>query len=391
MQLVCRLTAPLPSAIASIGVHGSGALPLVWSLLPGARKSAGPQVGRIYWSRWPLLSGEVAEEVVVCAVDERTVEIHCHGGAAVSHAILEVLVQAGCMMVEPQQWQLSVRQAAGSSQDRLSHTAEQCLIQAKSDRCAGILLDQFEGALTTVLRSVLQYLMQGQSSQAASLLRQLLNWRSLGTHLTKSWRVVLAGPPNVGKSSLLNAMAGNQQALVHPQAGTTRDWIEVETLIAGWPVCLIDTAGIHSTQDSIELEGVLRAKSQLELADLVLIVVDSTVGWTQQHASIAAHHRSGDMIGNCLVVYNKSDLCETPVQLAPSKLPSIICSAQRSMEPLLQTIAETLVPYVPPAGTAILFTDELTQMVEHLLAQLHSPTENWDLEQLEYWLSTATW
>ncbi len=391
MTIVSRLTAPLPSAIASIGVHGPHAIPLVWSLLRGVRRTKEPQIGRIHWARWPLLSDQVAEEVVVCAVSPTTVEIHCHGGVAVSQAILEALVHAGCQIVEPQLWQGIVRQAAGASHDRLSQLAEQCLIQAKSDRCAGILLDQCAGALSIALQNVRQYLMKGQASEAKNLLEHLLGWRRLGTHLVKPWRVALAGPPNVGKSSLLNALAGHQQALVHQQAGTTRDWIEVETLVAGWPVCLVDTAGIRSTQDPIEQEGVRRAQSQLDLADLVVLVVDSTVGWTPQHASIAQSLASQNTTGNCLVVYNKSDLRDIPLKVAPAQLPSVSCSSHHSMDPLLQAIAKLLVPCCPPAGAAIVFTEELSQLVENLLSQLERPADFWNLERLEYWLDADRW
>jgi tRNA modification GTPase len=189
----------------------------------------------------------------------------------------------------------------------------------------------------------------------------------------------------------LNALAGNQQALVHQQAGTTRDWIEVETLVAGWPVCLVDTAGIRSTQDPIEQEGVRRAQSQLDLADLVVLVVDSTVGWTPQHASIAKSLVSQNTTGKCLVVYNKSDLRDIPLQVAPAFLPSVSCSAHHSMDPLLQAMAKLLVPRSPPAGAAIVFTDELSQLAENLLSQLERPAEFWNLERLDYWLDDDRW
>ena len=164
-----RLTAPLPAAIATIGVHGPDARRLVWSLVqhprpagnaaPSARSdqaltreavlAAAPttlNVGRIYFRHWPLLDGALSEEVVLCAVDSLTVEIHCHGGPAVSQAILHSLHAAGCQLIDQRQWRQRLGSQAQPPTDiRLRWQVESMLIAATSERSLGILLDQLEG------------------------------------------------------------------------------------------------------------------------------------------------------------------------------------------------------------------------------------------------------
>ncbi len=88
--------------------------------------------------------------------------------------------------------------------------------------------------------------------------------------------VAIAGPPNAGKSTLLNRIARREAAIVSPYAGTTRDVIEVHLDLAGWPVTLLDTAGIRDSDDPVEREGVRRARDRAAAADLVLWVVDAT-------------------------------------------------------------------------------------------------------------------
>ena len=96
-----------------------------------------------------------------------------------------------------------------------------------------------------------------------------------GERLREGLVVAIAGPPNAGKSTLLNRLAKREAAIVSPYAGTTRDVIEVHLDLAGWPVTLLDTAGIRDTEDPVELEGVRRARERAAAADLVLWVVDA--------------------------------------------------------------------------------------------------------------------
>ena len=115
------------------------------------------------------------------------------------------------------------------------------------------------------------------STCAAKIVDQILEYRDVGLHLTMPWRVVIAGPPNVGKSSLMNAIAGYQRAIVSPLPGTTRDVVTITTAINGWPVQIADTAGLRDTVDELESAGIALAGAVVEQADLVIVVSDASV------------------------------------------------------------------------------------------------------------------
>jgi tRNA modification GTPase len=107
-------------------------------------------------------------------------------------------------------------------------------------------------------------------------LRDVLSRAQQGSLLRDGMTVVLVGKPNVGKSSLLNALAGNEAAIVNPIAGTTRDVLRERILLDGMPLNVVDTAGLRETEDEVELEGVRRAWLEIEKADLVMLVADAT-------------------------------------------------------------------------------------------------------------------
>ena len=280
--IACRLTAPIPSAIATISVRGVSALSLVGKCLD--KNVLHWNIGPVRFAQWPIQGSN--EHIVVCRVDDQTVEIHSHGGIAVTNSILGDLRMQGCRIVDQAEWAMQNIRRLADPADRLKVFCSQALIQTSSDRAAGILLDQAAGALNECFRT-LDRLLQSEQWMAASLmLRDVAKWNELGRHLMNPWKVVLAGPPNVGKSSLINAIAGQTLSIVHHEPGTTREWIECLTQIDGGACSLTDTAGLRATDELVEREGVLRATEQMRLADLVVVVVDASAGWTEQQAEI---------------------------------------------------------------------------------------------------------
>lgn len=143
------------------------------------------------------------------------------------------------------------------------------LTQAPTLRTAGILLDQYRGAFARDVATVI-------STNDLVRLHRLHALGPVGRHLVEPWRVVIAGPPNVGKSSLVNALAGYQRSVVAPVAGTTRDVVTTVIALDGWPVELADTAGLREASESLEVAGVDRAKDRLASADLIVWVMDAT-------------------------------------------------------------------------------------------------------------------
>jgi len=144
--------------------------------------------------------------------------------------------------------------------------------------------------------------------EAGEQLKALLEGAHTGELLRRGLRVALVGRPNTGKSSLLNALLGRDRAIVDDEPGTTRDWIEETLLVGGFPIVLVDTAGLRDAGGAVEREGVARSQAQAREADLRLWVLDSAEGMTA--ADAVAREALGQ--GPCWAVWNKADRCPAP-------------------------------------------------------------------------------
>jgi tRNA modification GTPase len=340
-------------AVASIVVDGPQAVTIVESLFRSAtgRRLADEPSDRILYGAWTT----TGEDVVVARRGQSRVEIHCHGGAAASGAILDALSAVGCQI---ESWQEFIR----TDEPRpIRAAARVALAAATTERTATILLDQYQGALDTAIEQTIVDLKQGSASPALATLHELLRWAEFGEHLTTPWRVVIAGPPNVGKSTLINALVGYERAIVFDQPGTTRDVVTAQTAIDGWPIELTDTAGLRSTDEQLEQAGVLRAEAELRAANLAILVFDITQPWTDELQQLTRRWPAA------LVVYNKADMLpsgdlSTSLDDRPSGLPASAKSGSNVQE-LLGGMVQHLVPRVPPPGAPISFTvDQSTEI-----------------------------
>jgi tRNA modification GTPase len=206
-------------------------------------------------------------------------------------------------------------------------------------RTASILLDQAHGA----------YL---RSASDDEVLRRNV---AVGRHLVEPWTVAIAGPPNAGKSTLLNALAGFSRSVVSPIPGTTRDAVSVSLAFDGWPVDLIDTAGVRETQDALELEGVARARQMIAASDLCLWVMDAT-GLLPQSVEIIAGHL-------VLPIINKCDLVNVPDDVWPNAV-RISAATGQGLAELASRIVQALVPSPPKPGEPVPYTPELCRLCE---------------------------
>src|SRR5262249_16679891 len=144
------------------------------------------------------------------------------------------------------------------------------LAQASTARTAAILLDQYQGALARAIHEILDCWQSGDPNSGGHRLKSLVRYTGLGRHLTLPWRVVVAGAPNVGKSSLINRLAGYQRCVVSPWPGTTRDLVTTLIAIDGWPIELTDTAGLRTEGEMLEAQGIALARQAACAADLCL-------------------------------------------------------------------------------------------------------------------------
>lgn len=353
--IACRLTPKLPSAIATIAVRGPDSARIIAQLfVPKTRRTLA--VGDVRYGHWnPLHALSTAEQLVVCRVSHSCIEIHAHGGAAVCEAILTDLRNAGCEIVQPAEW-------PSDTVGKIESQAEHDLQFAATVRVAALLLDQMRGGLSAAVRSAISLLAESQMVCARTAVAELVQWGEIGIRLCGTPCVCLAGPPNVGKSSLLNALLGVNRVIVHPEPGTTRDWVDALAVIAGWPVNLIDTAGIRASDEPVELAGIELAREKLWQSDLSILVVDASVGWTQTHELLLQ-----GFSGSAVIAWNKCDLVAGQPPEMP--LPCIRTSAVAApgVEPLRTAIAAALFSPLPPAGQAVPFRREHIDVLTHAL------------------------
>jgi tRNA modification GTPase len=291
------------------------------------------------------------EEVVVCRRSEQVVELHCHGGQAAVAGVRQALVQRGCRVVSWQDW------GTEQHEDRIARAARVALADARTERTAAVLLDQYHGALRRAVEAVRESLTAGNAQAATEQLDTLLGREALGRHLVEPWRVILAGTPNVGKSSLINALVGYQRAIVHATAGTTRDVVSAATAIDGWPVELSDTAGLRQAEHALEQAAIELAQRQLAAADLVLLVFDSSQPWSEADQTLWEGRP------DAMVVHSKCDLAGADERPRPDGFLTSAVTGE-GIERLVRVIGERLVPDPPDPGAAVTFVDDQIAQLE---------------------------
>lgn len=353
----CKITGDTPSAIAVIELIGPQAAEWLARHWTPAHRSDTIRIDAIRYGilRLQTQAGElpgnapVGESVVVCRTAEDRYELHCHGGHAASQAILN------CLLDEGIQIQSAIESLSESQTDPIDTEATLELLKAKTLRTARILMDQKRGALRDAFNQIDRALERADLPEARRLAEELKSWNEVGKHLTVPFDVLLCGPPNVGKSSLLNRILGYRRAIVHDQAGTTRDLLVEETSIEGWPVRIQDSAGIRTSGDPTEQLGVQRAIQASSSADLQLILVDPAEGWTGAHQGLLDCKPQKSML-----LLTKADL-RLPSPNSLPACPSLSVSAQtgEGIDELLEAIARGLVPVEPSANQAVLFTERL--------------------------------
>ena len=339
-----------------MAVAGSGARDVIERLFRAAsgRPLRETAEGNILYGRF----GPLAEEVIVCWQRD-DVEIHCHGGQAAVAAVVDALEQCGCAELS---WRDRVQHGTC---DAIKAAAIQALAAATTLRTAAILLDQHEGALRRDIDHCLALVEANEAAAASSAVERLealaARWR-IGRHLTKPFQVVVAGRPNVGKSSLVNVFVGYQRSIVYDQPGTTRDVVSARTAFDGWPVELSDTAGLRQADSAVEAAGVELARERLTAADLRLLVFDAGQPWEDDDAALV------ERWPDALIVHSKCDLAEPsderPDGLCTSALTGLGIAA------LVRKLGETLVPKPPPPGAAVPFNDAQQACMRDALAAL---------------------
>lgn len=299
---------------------------------------------------------------------EEVAEIQCHGGRAVARRVLQVCLAAGCRSAAPGEF--TRRAFLNGRLDLVQAEAVQDLIRAETDRAAAAALDQLEGGLSRRIQEISNPILHALSLLEASLdfpddelppisidtiraslkkaqgalSETLAGWQE-GHILREGIRVVIQGPPNVGKSSLFNQLVGHERVIVSEYPGTTRDTIEESLYLNGYLVRLTDTAGLREAECAIEKEGVLRSLQHGKKADLVLFTVDGSLPappGLQKELKKLDPDRS-------LILCNKADLPHRIELGSDTSISSIFVSARtgEGMDTLRKCILDKVLRYMP--------------------------------------------
>lgn len=384
-----------PPGIGGIGVvrlSGPGATALGRAVFrPGpaasaARRTAAAEAGRDPFS--PAEShrlvyghvvdpdGHVLDEVLLVSMRapatytrEDVVEIHCHGGVAAQRAVLRLLCRLGARPAEPGEF--TRRAFLNGRIDLAQAESVAAIVQARTETALRAAVRQLDGGLSDRLNevraglvgalamleatidfsdedveSVDRVLLGAELAQAGGALQQLLATAFLGRMLQHGVRTAIVGKPNVGKSSLLNALLMRERAIVSAIPGTTRDTVEELTEVAGVPLHLVDTAGLRSSDDAVERLGIERSRRALADADLVLAVFDLSGPLAHEDRELLAllGGQPSLVVGNKVDLATPEDIDELTHRLAEAGSPVLLVSAETAegLDGLRAAIADAI-------------------------------------------------
>ncbi|CAF22746.1 tRNA uridine-5-carboxymethylaminomethyl(34) synthesis GTPase MnmE [Candidatus Protochlamydia amoebophila] len=375
-------TPPGEGGVAIIRISGDQSLEVAAKIFSGpifSYRSHTAHYGQIYNS-----SGEHVDDVLVLIMlgkrsytGENTVEIHCHGGSLITRKVLEVVLAAGARAALPGEF--TFKAYMNGKIDLAQAEAVQELICAKNEKALGAAESQLKGSLSNrvlafqstltqiaaILEAWVDFPEEGLEfatmdeldqdlERTAKDMEKLVNSFHNGKILHDGLSICLIGCPNVGKSSLMNALLDKDRAIVSPIPGTTRDVLEDHLRLNGLHIKLSDTAGIREANESVEQEGIRRSKKAMQEADLILLVLDAHKGLEKEDQELLKQvpfHKT-------IVIWNKIDL--NPRNLPCLEVPFLVhLSAKEKigLEELHQTIDTIIWQDGPPSKEEILITN----------------------------------
>ncbi|MCQ2359157.1 MAG: tRNA uridine-5-carboxymethylaminomethyl(34) synthesis GTPase MnmE [Phascolarctobacterium sp.] len=325
-------------SVGIIRISGEQALEIGEKLFKAASKKKIVEypVNTLVYGHVYDLDGSLVDEVLAVYMKaprsytaEDVVELQCHGGVQSLKKLLQLTYAVGARPAEPGEF--TKRAFLNGRIDLTQAEAVMDIIQSRSEQGLKLAARQQQGQLAKELRALRRSLVDVIVNLEAVIdypeediedvtynkvtdtldttcneIERLLSHAHTGKILREGLRTVIVGRPNVGKSSLLNALLREERAIVSEYAGTTRDVIEEQLLIDGVPLVLADTAGIHATDDFVEKIGVERSLKLMQDAELVICVVDGSQGLKSEDEEIlkAAESKA------CVIIVNKSDLTQ---------------------------------------------------------------------------------
>jgi len=331
--IVAISTALGKGAISIIRLSGNGCIELVDSCFKG--KSLVNVDSHTINYGYIVDDGNLIDEVLVSVMrapktytKEDIIEINCHGGIASTNKILELMVLKGARLAEPGEF--TKRAFLNGRIDLVEAEAVMDLINSKTEKARIVSINQLDGRLTNIIRTFRQDLLEllanvevnidypeyedievvtienisSKVSHMRKCLTDIINESETRKIIKDGINVAIVGKPNVGKSSILNRLLGENKAIVTDIAGTTRDIVEGSITLNGIALNFIDTAGIRETDDVVEKFGVERSKEEIKKADLVILVLNNNEVLNSDDFELINNVKNKKYI----VVVNKQDL-----------------------------------------------------------------------------------
>lgn len=376
--IIAPITAPGIGAVSVIRISGSQSFPIVNALFPTKDLSAMKSHTLHYGN---MVKGEkIIDEVVISTfkgpnsyTKEDVLEIACHGSPYIVKTLLMELIAAGARMAKPGEF--TTRAFLNGRFDLSQAEAVADLINSETEASHTIALQQLRGGVSSEIKKLREELIHFASmieleldfseedvefanreelkvlvAKIEEVVISLIDSFEYGNAMKEGIPIVIAGRPNAGKSTLLNALLKEDKAIVSSIPGTTRDVIEDVFVLDGVKFRLIDTAGLRSTDDTIENIGVERAYAKIKGASLVLYLVDMTNGLEQEELE-----EISDLGANILLVQNKIDALHADQSEIETELDHISISAKEgiNLEALKQKIINETAKAKPASDVII--------------------------------------
>ncbi len=274
--------------------------------------------------------------------DSQYLELQTHGGPGIVQWCLDLAKDIGCEIITWTEWH----------EDEILNL----LAQAGTSRIAARLLDQLDGRFWKKAQEI-------ERDRDREEVLKLWSYRILGSRLVEPWKITLAGAPNAGKSSLLNALVGYERAIISDIPGTTRDQVKAMAAWRGWQFQFIDTAGLRETEDALEQEGMEKTLASCQSSDLIVWLNDLSQPMKAVPAGIRAD----------LTVGTKADLIpeiKTEAGHSAGNLLAISSHTHQGIPEFLDAIYHKLIPQEPPPGQPLPVTPAQTAELARLYSLL---------------------
>ena len=338
---IATAIAPQQGSVGIVRLSGAKSLAIAQNLFyaPGKQEWSSHRI--IYgYIRDPQTQETVDEALLLLMMQPRSytredvVEFHCHGGIMAVQSVLQLCVAQGARLAQPGEFSLRAFLNGRIDLTQAESIAE--LVSAQSQQASQIAVAGLQGKLGNPIKDLRAICLdilaevearidfaddlppldeaeiQQQLEDVLTQVQAILATAEQGELLRRGLKVAIVGCPNVGKSSLLNAWSKTDRAIVTNLPGTTRDVIESTLVVEGIPVQVLDTAGIRETGDTVEQIGVERSRHAAQNADLVLLTIDGSLGWTDADREIYHQVKHKPLI----LIINKMDLADSQKVIA---------------------------------------------------------------------------